>query len=89
MSRIGKKEIIIPQGVTVTLTGQVVHVKGAKGELTYQVRPEIGIRDRFAEYKTDGSALLIGFTFNLRAFKNCSEIQLLAAPVSTNAKVTR
>jgi large subunit ribosomal protein L6 len=43
MSRIGKKEIIIPQGVTVTLNGQLVNVKGAKGELSYELRPEIGM----------------------------------------------
>ena len=43
MSRIGKKEIIIPQGVTVTLNGQLVNVKGTKGELSYELRPEIGM----------------------------------------------
>jgi large subunit ribosomal protein L6 len=43
MSRIGKKEIVIPQGVTVTLNGQLVNVKGAKGELSYTLRPEIGM----------------------------------------------
>lgn len=43
MSRIGKKEIVIPQGVTVTLNGQLVNVKGTKGELSYTLRPEIGM----------------------------------------------
>jgi large subunit ribosomal protein L6 len=33
MSRIGKKTISIPQGVTVTVENQVVVVKGPKGEL--------------------------------------------------------
>jgi large subunit ribosomal protein L6 len=36
MSRIGKKPIPVPSGVTVTLEGQTVKVKGPKGEL--QVR---------------------------------------------------
>lgn len=34
MSKIGKKPIIIPDGVTVKITGQDVHVKGPKGELS-------------------------------------------------------
>ena len=34
MSRLIKKSIVVPDGVTVTVTGDVVVVKGAKGELT-------------------------------------------------------
>lgn len=33
MSRIGKKPVQIPAGVTVTVNGNSVHVKGSKGEL--------------------------------------------------------
>ena len=33
MSRIGKRELEIPTGVTVTVEENVVTVKGAKGEL--------------------------------------------------------
>ncbi|PSJ20555.1 50S ribosomal protein L6, partial [Halomonas sp. ND22Bw] len=32
MSRIGKKTIAVPKGVTVTLDGQHITVKGPKGE---------------------------------------------------------
>jgi large subunit ribosomal protein L6 len=35
MSRIGKKPIEIPSGVTLTLDGQLVTAKGPKGELTF------------------------------------------------------
>ena len=35
MSRIGKRELIIPEGVNVTVDNNVVTVKGPKGELTY------------------------------------------------------
>jgi len=35
MSRIGKKPIEVPSGVTLTLTGQNVAVKGSKGELSF------------------------------------------------------
>ena len=41
MSRIGKKEIQIPSGVTVELHGAKVVVKGPKGELSEVIRPEI------------------------------------------------
>lgn len=34
MSRIGKQPVSIPAGVTVDVKGNVVHVKGPKGELT-------------------------------------------------------
>lgn len=43
MSRIGKKPIELPAGVTVTLNGNTVTVKGPKGELTRTFSPEIGI----------------------------------------------
>ena len=35
MSRIGKKPIEVPSGVTLTLNGQDVTVKGSKGELSF------------------------------------------------------
>jgi large subunit ribosomal protein L6 len=41
MSRIGKKEILIPAGVSVQIQGATVVVKGPKGELTTSIRPEI------------------------------------------------
>ena len=44
MSRIGKKSIAIPKGVTVALDGQTVSVKGPKGERTWTVAEEIEIR---------------------------------------------
>ena len=40
MSRIGKRELVIPAGVTVTVDKNTVTVKGPKGELSY-VKPEI------------------------------------------------
>ncbi|HLC93759.1 MAG TPA: 50S ribosomal protein L6 [Patescibacteria group bacterium] len=41
MSRIGKKPILIPQGVTVEINGDEVIVQGAKGQLSTKIRPEI------------------------------------------------
>jgi large subunit ribosomal protein L6 len=43
MSRIGKKPIEIPEGVEVKIEGQKVTIKGSKGELNREIRPEIGI----------------------------------------------
>lgn len=43
MSRIGKKIIQIPAGVTISLDKDVVTVKGPKGSLNITLRPEIGV----------------------------------------------
>jgi large subunit ribosomal protein L6 len=43
MSRIGKKAISVPQGVTITLDGQTVTVKGPKGQLAWTVADEIEV----------------------------------------------
>ena len=43
MSRIGKSPIKVPSGVTVTINGSDVTVKGPKGELKRTFRPEISI----------------------------------------------
>jgi large subunit ribosomal protein L6 len=37
MSRIGKKPVSVPAGVTASLDGQIVKAKGPKGELTFTV----------------------------------------------------
>jgi large subunit ribosomal protein L6 len=41
MSRIGKKPVPMPAGVTATTEGQILSVKGPKGTLTLQMRDEI------------------------------------------------
>jgi large subunit ribosomal protein L6 len=43
MSRIGKQPILIPAGVTVSIDGQRIVVKGGKGSLERIVHPEIKI----------------------------------------------
>lgn len=43
MSRIGKRTIEVPKGVTVTLNGQTVSVKGPKGERSWTVADEIEV----------------------------------------------
>ena len=41
MSRIGKKPVTVPAGVTLTLQGHEVAVKGPKGELRRRLHPEM------------------------------------------------
>ena len=43
MSRIGKKPVAVPAGVTATVTGQTVKVKGAKGELSFVVPDRVNV----------------------------------------------
>jgi large subunit ribosomal protein L6 len=43
MSRIGKKPVAVPTGVTVSVKGQTVSAKGPKGELQRTFHPEMAI----------------------------------------------
>ena len=43
MSRIGKKPVVIPSGVTAKLDGQTIAVKGAKGELKFTAPDEVAV----------------------------------------------
>ncbi len=43
MSRIGKKTIVIPKDVTVAQSGQIIKIKGPKGELENNVHPNISV----------------------------------------------
>jgi large subunit ribosomal protein L6 len=52
MSRIGKKPVTIPSGVTADIANGVITVKGPKGTLTLNMREEIS-------YTVDGSAIIV------------------------------
>src|SRR4051812_23879219 len=45
MSRIGKQQINIPQGVEVMIDGTSLRVKGPKGELSRPIRDEITFKN--------------------------------------------
>lgn len=51
MSRIGKLPISIPAGVTISIEGQDVVVKGSKGELSRTVRSEITVEQHSDELR--------------------------------------
>jgi len=46
MSRIGKKPIEIPPGVEVNIEGQLITVKGPKGELSREIPSEIKVKSQ-------------------------------------------
>ncbi len=43
MSRVGKKPVVIPDGVKITQEGNFLKIKGPKGELEQQIHPNISI----------------------------------------------
>ena len=60
MSRIGKKPIAVPAGVTVSISDErEITVKGPKGELSYAFRPEVGV-------KLDGDHVVVEQLFDTR-----------------------
>ncbi len=44
MSRIGKKPVQVPAGITASVDGQKVTAKGPKGELFFVANDEIGLK---------------------------------------------
>jgi len=53
MSRIGRKPIEIPKGVTVTITADTISTKGAKGTLSMKRHPSVDIQQTKDEEKKD------------------------------------
>lgn len=53
MSRIGKKPVTVPSGATATVDGQLVKVKGSKGELSFMVPEEVNVVFANGEIKVD------------------------------------
>jgi large subunit ribosomal protein L6 len=53
MSRIGKKAIAVPSGVTANVEGQTVKVKGPKGALQVAVHDDIAVKLDGGEIKVD------------------------------------
>ena len=52
MSRIGKRPVTVPAGVTLTVAGSTITVKGPKGELKRTLSPELG-------YKLEGTEFTV------------------------------
>ncbi|MDE1974719.1 MAG: 50S ribosomal protein L6, partial [Hyphomicrobiales bacterium] len=44
MSRIGKKAVAVPSGITANVEGQTVKVKGPKGLLSIELPDEVAVK---------------------------------------------
>jgi large subunit ribosomal protein L6 len=53
MSRIGKKPVAVPQGVTASVNGQTVTAKGPKGELKFVVNDEVLVKMEGADISVE------------------------------------
>src|SRR6202030_1492090 len=56
MSRVGKRPVTIPSGVTATVEGQTVKIKGPKGKLQFVVHDDV-------EVKLENGAVKVGPRF--------------------------
>ena len=68
MSRIANAPISLPSGVSVTLSGQEITVKGGKGELKHQVHEDVSVNEEdgvikvSANHETKSAKALAGTT---------------------------
>ena len=53
MSRIGKKPVVVPSGVTANVEGQTVKMKGPKGALSFLVPDEVSVKLEDGKVKVD------------------------------------
>ncbi len=53
MSRIGKKPVAVPSGVTANVEGQTVKMKGPKGALSFLVPDEVSVKLEDGKVKVD------------------------------------
>lgn len=71
MSRVAKNPVAIPSGVEVTLNGQSIQVKGAKGNLSYQIHSLVEVKQDSnkltftARKSADNASALSGTTRSL------------------------
>ncbi len=55
MSRIANAPVSLPSGVDVTLSGQLIKVKGSKGELEWNVHELVSVKQEEAELKVSAN----------------------------------
>jgi large subunit ribosomal protein L6 len=53
MSRIGKKPVAVPSGITANVEGQTVNVKGPKGALSFVVPDDVAVKLDGGQIKVD------------------------------------
>jgi len=65
MSRVGKKPIIVPKEVEVRLEGEILSVKGPKGELRRLIHPKVGL-------DINGSQITLSISDNTKESRSIS-----------------
>lgn len=73
MSRVAKKPIEVPSGVDVNVNGQVVSVKGPKGQFEYQIHDDVEVKkdDNVLNFAPKGGKeSLFAMTGTMRAIVN-------------------
>jgi large subunit ribosomal protein L6 len=65
MSRVGKKPIIVPKEVEVRLDGEILSVKGPKGELRRLIHPKVGL-------DINGSQITLSISDNTKESRSIS-----------------
>lgn len=53
MSRVGKRPVPVPSGVTATVDGQTVKMKGPKGQLQFVVHDDVSVKFENGVIKVD------------------------------------
>ena len=53
MSRVGKRPVTIPSGVTATVEGQTVKMKGPKGTLSFVAHDDVEVKFENGQVKFD------------------------------------
>ena len=73
MSRVAKKPIEVPSGVDVNVNGQVVSIKGPKGQFEYQIHDDVEVKkdDSVLSFAPKGgNEALYAMTGTMRAIVN-------------------
>jgi large subunit ribosomal protein L6 len=60
MSRIGKRAIAVPSGVTANVEGQTVKIKGPKGALQVALHDDVSVKLESGQIKIEPRALCLG-----------------------------
>ena len=81
MSRVGKKPITVPSGVTAAVDGQSVKIKGAKGELRFVVPDDVSVA-------MEKGAIKVGCDADMVIFKPESSLRVEAQMLYHKHKLT-
>ena len=87
MSRIGKKAVAIPSGVTANVEGQTVKVKGPKGALQLVLHDDVTVKMDKGESKIDprSETKRARSQWGRTRFSNCSACWTLPAASKASA----